>query len=122
MKTEIFVCVTCQPYDISLDAPRVGVKLFNELIEQVFIKKLLYIVRSIECMGGCSRACTLATQLKGKLRYLFRGLDTTSENASHTLLCAKIHNTNTDGQIPWSESPPLFKKGLIARIPDTLAG
>jgi predicted metal-binding protein len=72
-------------------------------------------------MGGCSHACTLAIQAKGKLRYLFGGLDATSESVSQAIVCAKIHDTNNSGQIPWAERPSLFQKGMIARLPQTLA-
>jgi len=120
MKTEILICVTCQPNDISRDAPRVGAKLYEAVNEQVFIDDLPYVVRPIECMGGCSRACTLAIQATGKLRYLFGNLDASSESVNQTLLCAKIHATDKKGLIAWGDRPPMFQTGLIARLPETL--
>ena len=46
MKTEILICVTCQPNDISRDAPRVGAKLYeavNELANGDFLVEKRYI-------------------------------------------------------------------------------
>jgi predicted metal-binding protein len=120
MKTEILICVTCQPNDISRDAPRVGAKLYEAVNEQVFIDDLPYVVRPIECMGGCSRACTLAIQATGKSRYLFGNLDASPDSVNQTLLCARIHANDKKGLIAWGDRPPMFKNGLIARLPETL--
>lgn len=107
---------------MSRDAPRVGAKLYEAINEQVFIDDLPYVVRPIECMGGCSRACTVAIQATGKLGYLFGGVDASSESVTQTLMCAKLHAHNPDGQIPWAERPALFQKGMIARLPAALVG
>jgi predicted metal-binding protein len=120
MKTEILICVTCQPNGISREEPRAGVHLYEAITEQVFIDDLPYVVRPIECMSGCSHACTVAFQAAGKMRYFFGDLDASEESIKQTLQCAQLHANNLNGLIAWSDRPPRFKKGLIARLPETL--
>ncbi|MFN0003814.1 MAG: DUF1636 family protein [Burkholderiaceae bacterium] len=120
MTTEILVCVTCQPLDISRDAPRLGRQFYKNLNDQVFIEDLAFLVRPIECMGGCSHACTVAFQANNKQRYFFGNLSGDVDCVSQTLSCAKLYGQSTDGVMAWRDRPPLFQKGLIAKLPSTL--
>lgn len=120
MTTEILVCITCQPPELSRDAPREGNRLFELIRDESFTEDLPFRVRPIECMGGCSHACTVAFQAQGKNKYLFGGLQPTADTVDQLLQCADLHHQDPHGVMEWSKRPPLFKKGLIARLPEAL--
>ena len=120
MTTEILVCVTCQPPELSRDLPREGERLFEALRDKVFAEELPFTVRPIECMSGCSRACTLAFQARGKNKYLFGELQPNDDTVDQALQCADLHRQDPHGAMDWAKRPPLFQKGLIARLPEAL--
>jgi predicted metal-binding protein len=120
MTTEILVCTTCQPLELSRDEPRQG-QLFYELIrDESFTEDLPFVIRPVECMSGCSHACTIAFQARGKNKYFFGGLQPTAESVDQVFQCADLHNQDPNGVMEWSKRPPLFQKGLIARLPEAL--
>lgn len=120
MATEILVCVTCQPSDLSRDVPREGQRLFEALRDKAFAEDLPYAVRPVECMSGCSHACTVAFQARGKTKYLFGELKPSAEAVDQILRCAELHSKDEQGVMAWSSRPALFQKGLIARLPEAL--
>lgn len=120
MTTEILVCITCQPPELSRDDPRVGQRLFETLRDKAFEEEPPFSVRPVECMSGCSHACTVAFQAKGKTKYLFGELKPDRETVEQILKCAELHSEDPHGVMPWSSRPALFQKGLIARLPEVL--
>ena len=121
MTTEILVCVTCQPSNLSRDEPRQGRLLFDALYEKVFTDELFLSVRPVECMSGCAHACTVAFHAKGKTKYLFGDLKMDSDSVEQILKCAELHNKDINGTMDWSSRPALFQKGLLARLPEALS-
>ena len=94
--------------------------MFETLRDKAFEEEPPFSVRPVECMSGCSHACTVAFQAKGKTKYLFGELKPDRETVEQILKCAELHSEDPHGVMPWSSRPALFQKGLIARLPEVL--
>ena len=123
--TELIVCTTCRPPGAS----REGLAAGEELLDAVFWAQAdgpasamaSVRVRGVACLGGCSRACTVALQAPGKASYLFGDLAPDAETARQVLQCAALHAATADGQLPRQARPERLRGGLLARLPAPLA-
>lgn len=120
MKTEILVCVTCKRPDEPQGSPRSGRLLYDAIQAQASRDALPFAIRAIECLSGCSQACTVAFQANGKHAYLFGDLTPGAETAGQVIDCAKLHQGTSDGVMLRGERPELLRNGMIARLPPLL--
>ncbi len=116
--TEIIVCITCRPQGASRELPAAGQLLFQAVLAlQNEARSPNVQVRSVACMSGCSRACTIALQAAGKPTYYFGDLLATTETAAQVLTCARLYADNADGALPRSQRPVCLRGGILAKLP-----
>ena len=119
--TEVIVCTTCRPADVPRDQPAPGAALFEAVqmaAWDVDPAQLAHVrIRSVECMTGCNRACTVTFQAVGKYLYYFGDLAADTETAAHILACAVLHAQTPDGTLLRNERPTRLRNGILARIP-----
>jgi predicted metal-binding protein len=121
--TEIIVCTTCRPPGASRELPAEGLALFEAVQEALLVSesdtglKQGLQVRGMACMSGCSRACTLTLQARGKFTYYFGDLLPNAETAAQVIACAQMHKQSTDGSLARNERPERMRGGILARIP-----
>lgn len=119
MNTEVLVCVTCRRPGDSPAALRAGQQLFDAI--SALAQEAPVEVRPIECMSGCSRACTIAFQARGKQSYLFGELPPDAASAEQVLACALLHQASLTGVLPRNARPERLQNGMIARLPPLLS-
>ena len=115
----LHVCTTCRPPGTDPAAPRDGAKLFA-LVEALYYDwpgRADVALQPVECMSGCDRACTVALSAPGKPSYLFGDKQPTAEIAAAALDLAAQYAASATGDLPRSERPEPFRRGILARIP-----
>jgi len=119
--TEVIICTTCRPADVSRDLPAPGAGLFEAVqvatwdVDPAQLANVR--IRGVECMTGCNRACTVTFQAAGKYLYYFGDLAADTETAQHILACAQLHATSIDGALLRNDRPARLRNGILARIP-----
>ena len=115
----LHVCTTCRPPGTDPAAPRDGAKLFAlvEALHRDWVGRHDVTLQPVECMSGCDRACTVALSAPGKPSYLFGDKPPTAETAAAALDLAAQYAASATGDLPRSERPELFRRGILARIP-----
>ena len=123
--TEVIICTTCRPADVSRDLPAPGAVLFEAVQVAMWdvdpAQHANVRIRGVECMTGCNRACTVTFQAAGKYLYYFGDLAANTETAEHILACAQLHATSTDGTLLRNDRPARLRNGILARIPPLAA-
>lgn len=73
-------------------------------------------VRTVRCLGNCSRALSAAILAPGAWTYVFGDLDPILDR---TALAdgARLLAASADGTMPWRGRPEPLKRGLVARVP-----
>lgn len=120
--TEIIVCTTCRPQGASRDLPAAGLALFEAVQDALlFYDESASIqglqVRGVACMSGCSRACTVTLQAKGKFTYYFGDLVADAETGQQVIACAQLHRRSDDGALARNDRPERLRSGVLARLP-----
>ena len=115
--TEILVCVLCRPNGASRDEPRAGRALFEAIQIAALQSDAPFPIRPLECMSGCTRACTVALQAPGKTTYFFGDLRAEVESAEQVLACARLHDASRDGLLDRAQRPQRLREGILARLP-----
>ncbi len=121
--TEIIVCTTCRPPGASRELPADGLALFEAVQDALLeceldtgLHKGLQ-VRGLACMSGCSRACTVTLQARGKFTYYFGDLISDAETAGQVIACAQQHWQSADGNLARNTRPQRLRSGILARLP-----
>jgi predicted metal-binding protein len=76
-------------------------------------------VRGVECLAVCRRPCTIALAGGNRWSYVVGDLNP-AEHADDLLAMALRYAASEDGIVPWRERPPVFRKGVISRLPPFL--
>ncbi|HEV2678328.1 MAG TPA: DUF1636 domain-containing protein [Aliidongia sp.] len=115
----LHVCTTCRPPGTDPAAPRDGAKLFAavETLYRRWDGRADVALHPVECMSGCDRACTVALSAPGKPSYLFGDKQPTMETAAAALDLAAQYAASETGDLPRSERPEPFRRGILAKIP-----
>ena len=120
MTTEVLVCVLCRPADLSRDMPRPGRALFEAIEDMALRDDLPFRIRPVDCMSGCQRHCTVASQAAGKTSYFFGDLLADDVSAAQVLACAVLHQASPDGFLPRDARPERLRAGILVRLPAPL--
>lgn len=120
--TEIIVCTTCRPQGASRELPAAGLALFEAVQDALLTSEWDGAahglqVRGLACMSGCSRACTVTLQAKGKFSYYFGDLAADAETAAQVIACAQLHRHSEDGNLARNARPERLRSGILARLP-----
>ena len=109
----IYVCTTCRRAGELDGEPRPGA-LLAAAAERAAAGTEVE-VRTMRCLGNCSRGPTAALRCDRAWTYVFGGLDVSS--AAALVEGARLLAGAADGILPWRERPAILKRGLIARVP-----
>ena len=123
-KHTIFVCQSCagnwqNGREVGNSG---GYLLHRELIAQQPQYPLAdeFEIRSVKCLGACSRPCAIAFAAVGKSTYLFGDLshsDALADVSQSILACASLYHSQPDGVMKWAERPERLRKGVIGIVP-----
>jgi predicted metal-binding protein len=115
----LHVCTTCRPPEADPAAPRDGARLFAlvEALYRDWPERADVTLHPVECMSGCDRACTVALSAPAKPGYLFGDKRPTAETARAALALAAQYAASETGNLPRSERPEPFRRGILAKIP-----
>ena len=118
----LWVCVTCRLSLLPGVAPPLatdGRELFGliGLLHEAHPQARRVVLRPVECMNGCERACTVAMGGPGKVSYLFGDLEPTEAHAAAVLDCALQFSQRPGGTFGRVERPALMRNSVLARIP-----
>jgi predicted metal-binding protein len=113
----IFVCISCRrragAADDAFDLP--GMELVAAL-EPRLAGVAGVKVEPIECLAVCKRPCTLALTAPRKWTYLIGDLDP-ERDIEEIAAAAMSYSLSEHGIVAWSERPPAFRRGVVARVP-----
>lgn len=116
----LHVCLTCRQRDaegqvIETDDPRAGTRLHDALAASL-PDDAPFILRGVECLSNCKRACTVGLTSPTRWSYVYGDLDPVG-SIDDIIAGATLYAGTDDGIVPWRERPQIFRKGVIARIP-----
>ncbi len=116
----LHVCLTCRQRDaegqvIETGEPRAGTRLHDALAAFV-PDDAPFILRGVECLSNCKRACTVGLTSPTRWSYVYGDLDPEA-SVDDIIAGATLYAGTEDGIVPWRERPQIFRKGVIARIP-----
>lgn len=116
----IYLCVTCRrktgDADGAFDLPG---RILAAGLAQTLARRsgnCSIDVVPVECLAVCKRPSTLALAADGKWTYLIGDLDPET-HVEEIVAAAESYGASVDGIVPWKERPPIFRKGVIARVP-----
>ena len=121
-RATLYVCTTCRRGGEPLEPRdnRSGAKMFKaihgEMAEQTAETQARIDVVPVECLSGCSRACTIGVSAPGKWSFVIGGLEP-EKNAPDAITFALQHAGTSDGLPTWRERPEVIKRGVLARLP-----
>lgn len=111
-RVTLLVCSSCRREGDGPGTPRPGGRLADAVRAAAGSGVA---VRSVACLGNCSRGLSAAVYRAGCWTYVFGGLDEAS--GADLLEGARLFAGSTDGFMPWRGRPEALKRGLIARVP-----
>ena len=116
----LFVCTSCrQQVDGEAEAFRpTGRELAAALTAAVTQAGATdeVLVEPVECLAVCKRPATIGLSGGGRWMYLIGDLDPALHLAD-ILGAARAYAATRNGIVPWRERPPIFRKGVVARLP-----
>lgn len=113
----ILVCSSCRLAGVAAseagDGPRPGSLLVSDTRRAAAGTGVC--VRSVACLGNCTRGLTAAVFRTGCWSYVFGGL--TPDSGEDLVAGAKLFLGSADGFMPFRARPQALKRGLVARLP-----
>jgi predicted metal-binding protein len=109
----VYVCVTCRPVGEPDSPLRPGAVLAAATAKAAADTEVQ--VRTMRCLGNCSRGPSAAMRCNGSWTYVFGGLDASC--ASALVEGARLLAGAADGILPWRGRPAPLKRGMVARVP-----
>lgn len=109
-KTNLRICTTC----LGTNKEKLGAEFYAEVEKQVDKDKIN--LMSVECLGVCTRPCTIAVSEPDKWTYII-GDFKIEKDIPALFDYIKAYNNSPNGRPPISERPEVVKKGVVARLP-----
>ena len=114
----LFVCTSCR-LPVEGDVfERPGKTMADELTRRVEAAGAAGAVRveAVECLAVCKRPVSVSLSGEGRFMYVIGDIDPTL-HLDDIVAGARAYAATSNGMVPWRERPPIFRKGVIARIP-----
>jgi predicted metal-binding protein len=87
-----------------------------DAVAQAALRQDGVLVRQTQCLGVCTRVCTVAISGRDAYTFLLGDLDPASHaEAVVTMACACAASPH--GFVPWKERPEPLRNAMLARIP-----
>lgn len=111
----VHICTVCRPKDEPEIRP--GAALLEALEARLTPAEREVIgVEPVECLGVCTRACTLAMSAPGKWTYVLGDFDAVAD-LEDLVESAKRYAASENGLVPKKDRPDAFRKGVVSRTP-----
>lgn len=116
MTTCITLCDTCKRAGWDAASGVTDGEALAALIEPLAAERGLE-TRRVSCLMGCTRACNVAIQARGKLCYTLGRFEPTPEAAAAIVEYAALHAESATGQVGYRMWPQGVKGHFITRLP-----
>lgn len=118
MTTWITICDTCKHEDwAERGQPVTDGERLASLIETAAEGRAGVKTRRHSCLMGCTRACNVAIQSKGKLNYTMGEFEVSQEAAEAIVDYAMLHSQSNSGTVPYRQWPIPIKGHFVTRHP-----
>lgn len=117
MTTTITICDTCRRADRVTAAGVPCGETLAALVEAAASGVAGVATRRHSCLMGCSGACNVALQARGKMAYTLGRLEPTREAAEAIVAYAARHAELATGVVPYREWPAAIKGHFVTRHP-----
>lgn len=119
-RVTLFVCTSCrQAVEGAAEAFRpTGAELAAALADRIAAAGAAdaVLVEPVECLAVCKRPATIALSGDGRWMYVIGDLHP-ALHIDDIVSAARAYAATDNGIVPWRERPPIFRKGVIARVP-----
>lgn len=114
-QTTLLVCVVCRGKNDAEARP--GAALLGALEARLTPEdRRIIAAEPVECLGVCSRPCTLALAAPGKWTYVLGDFDSDAD-VDDLIESARRYTASETGLVPKKDRPDAFRKGIVSRTP-----
>jgi predicted metal-binding protein len=114
-KTTVYICTLCRLKDDPETRP--GRQLIERLEARLTPQDRESIaVESVECLGVCTRPCTLAMAAPGKWTVVLGDFDA-EKDVDDLVQSLRLYSASENGRVPKPDRPAAFRKGGVSRTP-----
>ncbi|WP_409455297.1 DUF1636 family protein [Methylosinus sp. H3A] len=115
VQTTVYVCTVCR----SKDDPEVrpGQALLEAFDARLTSEdRAIVAAEPVECLGVCSRPCTVAMAARGKWTYVLGDFDN-ADDVGDLIESARRYTASETGLVPKKDRPDAMRKGVVSRTP-----
>jgi predicted metal-binding protein len=114
-ETTVYVCTVCRAKDDPEVRP--GHALLEALGARLTAEdRAIVAAEPVECLGVCSRPCTVAMAARGKWTYVLGDFDNVAD-VDDLIEAARRYTASETGLVPKKDRPDAMRKGIISRTP-----
>lgn len=119
-ETTVYVCTVCR----SKDDPelRPGQALLEAFDARLTPEDRAFLsAESVECLGVCTRPCTVALAARGKWTYVLGDFDSVVD-VDDLVESARRYAASENGLVPKKDRPEAMRRGVVSRTPPAPKG
>jgi predicted metal-binding protein len=119
-ETTVYVCTVCR----SKDDPEVrpGQALLEAFDARLTPEDRAFLsAESVECLGVCTRPCTVALAARGKWTYVLGDFDSAAD-VDDLVESARRYAASENGLVPKKDRPEAMRRGVVSRTPPAPKG
>lgn len=116
----VYVCTVCR----SKDDPelRPGQALLEAFDARLTPEDRAFLsAESVECLGVCTRPCTVALAARGKWTYVLGDFDSVVD-VDDLVESARRYAASENGLVPKKDRPEAMRRGVVSRTPPAPKG
>jgi predicted metal-binding protein len=114
-KATVYICTVCRQKDDPDVRP--GQQLVERLEARLTPQdREIVSVETVECLGVCTRPCTLAMAAPGKWTVVLGDFDA-EKDVDDLVRTLRLYAASENGLVPKKDRPEAFRKGVVSRTP-----
>jgi predicted metal-binding protein len=114
-KMTVYICTVCRQKDEPEVRP--GQKLVERLEARLTPQdREIIAVETVECLGVCTRPCTLAMAAPGKWTIVLGDFDA-EKDVDDLVQSLHLYANSENGRVPKKDRPEAFRRGGVSRTP-----
>lgn len=115
VQTTVYVCTVCRAKDDPEVRP--GQALLEAFDARLSPEdRAIVAAEPVECLGVCSRPCTVAMAARGKWTYVLGDFDSV-DHVDDLVESARRYSASENGLVPKKDRPNAMRKGVVSRTP-----
>jgi len=115
VQTTVYVCTVCRGKDDPEVRP--GQALLEAFDARLTPEdRAIVAAEPVECLGVCSRPCTVAMSARGKWTYVLGDFDSAA-HVDDLVESARRYTASENGLVPKKDRPEAMRKGVVSRTP-----